>query len=90
MLRTSYWDADREELLWSDTHEPVIKIGTRQDNFNSYIMIRKAAWFIGVTPNTLRNWEKKGALKTYRHPINKSRLYKKSDLEELLASIKPI
>lgn len=53
-----------------------------------YLKIREAAKFLGVTANTLRNWEKEKKLFTYRNPINKYRLYKKEDLEKLLTNIK--
>jgi DNA (cytosine-5)-methyltransferase 1 len=54
---------------------------------NEYMSIKEAASFIGVTKNTLRNWEKENKLVTLRHPINKYRLYKQEDLEQLLATI---
>lgn len=53
-----------------------------------YLQIKAAAAFLGVSVNTLRNWERAGKLATYRHPINGYRLYKKADLEALLASVK--
>jgi MerR family copper efflux transcriptional regulator len=49
-----------------------------------YMQIKAAAAFLGVTPTTLRNWEKKGKLSSHRHPLNKYRLYKREDLEEFL------
>ena len=57
-------------------------------NIRDYLKIKAAAAFVGVSVNTLRNWERAGKLATYRHPINGYRLYKKSDLEGLLAAIK--
>lgn len=51
--------------------------------------IHDAALFLGVTPNTLRNWEKDKKIIAYRNPLNRYRLYKKEDLEKLLANIKP-
>jgi len=42
---------------------------------------------LGVAPNTLRNWDRTGKIHVYRHPINNYRLYKRSDLEALLATI---
>lgn len=51
------------------------------------MQIKAAAAFLGVTPTTLRNWEKKGKLSSHRHPLNKYRLYKREDLEEFLQSI---
>jgi MerR family transcriptional regulator, copper efflux regulator len=53
-----------------------------------YIQIKAAAALLGVSVNTLRNWERQGKLATYRHPINGYRLYRKTDLEALLAAVK--
>jgi MerR family transcriptional regulator, copper efflux regulator len=55
-----------------------------------YLKIKNAADFLGVTPNTLRNWEKEKKITVYRNPQNLYRLYKKEDLEALLSSIKPV
>ncbi|HBY06049.1 MAG: Transcriptional regulator, MerR family [candidate division TM6 bacterium GW2011_GWE2_42_60] len=52
-----------------------------------YLKIKDAASFLGVTPNTLRNWEKDKKITVYRNPQNAYRLYKKEDLEKLLNSI---
>lgn len=52
-----------------------------------YLKVKQAAAFIGVTPNTLRNWERDKKITVYRNPQNDYRLYKKEDLEQLLASI---
>lgn len=54
-----------------------------------YIQIKAAATLLGVSVNTLRNWERAGKIPVYRHPINGYRLYKKSDLEAIIASIAP-
>jgi MerR family copper efflux transcriptional regulator len=53
-----------------------------------YLQIKAAAAFLGVSPNTLRNWERQGKLATYRHPVNGYRLYKNTDLESLLAAVR--
>lgn len=52
-----------------------------------YLKIKDAADFLGVTPNTLRNWEKDKKITVYRNPQNSYRLYKKEDLENLLNNI---
>ena len=52
-----------------------------------YLTVKDAASFLGVTPITLRRWDRKGKFKTLRHPINRYRLYKKEDLELLLARL---
>lgn len=54
-----------------------------------YLKIKAAADFLGVTANTLRNWEKEKKIIVYRNPQNSYRLYKKEDLEKLLNNIKP-
>lgn len=55
---------------------------------NEYYSIKKAADFLGVTQNTLRNWEAAGKLKPLRNPANNYRLYESKDLLELLKDIK--
>lgn len=49
-----------------------------------YYTIKQAAKIIGVTPLTLRNWDKNGKLKPYRHPVNNYRVYKPDQLELFL------
>ncbi len=56
-------------------------------NFDEYLRIKDAAAFLGVSENTLRNWGKAGKLVEHRHPINNYRLYKQSDLDELLDAL---
>ena len=53
-----------------------------------YCTIKEAAKILGVTGNTLRNWEAAGILKTRRHPMNNYRLYVRSELLEILNKIK--
>ncbi len=53
-------------------------------DMKDFIQIDEASKILNVTTMTLRRWDKAGKLKAYRHPINKYRLYKKSDIEELL------
>jgi len=55
---------------------------------SDYMTIKEAAEFLRVTGQTLRNWDKQGKLKPYRHPMNNYRLYKKVDLVKILKSIK--
>jgi len=52
-----------------------------------YITIKEAASYLGVTPNTLRNWGASGKIRERRHPINNYRLYKKMDLDRLVRQI---
>ncbi len=51
---------------------------------DEYLKIAEAARYLGVHYNTLRNWEAAGKIKVHRHPMNRYRLYKVSDLDKLL------
>lgn len=53
-----------------------------------YISIREASKIIGVTPLTLRNWDKKRLLVAYRNPLNNYRLYRYADVADLIAAIR--
>ena len=57
-------------------------------NLKDYLTIKKAAEFLGVCKDTLRIWDVKGKLKSFRHPINDYRLYKKSELVKLLKKVR--
>lgn len=52
-----------------------------------YITVKEAAKHLGVSPLTLRNWDKQGKLLAYRHPINNYRIYRLDQLELFLQSI---
>lgn len=54
---------------------------------DEYLRVSEAAEFLGVAPNTIRNWGKTGRLKEYRHPTNGYRLFRKLDLAKLLKSV---
>ena len=51
--------------------------------WKKYLTIKEASELLNVTPLTLRNWDKKGKLKAYRHPVNNYRLYASEDIEKL-------
>jgi DNA (cytosine-5)-methyltransferase 1 len=52
-----------------------------------YLTVKEVARLLGITPLTVRNWDKKGQLIAYRNPINNYRLYKIEDVEELIRKI---
>jgi len=52
-----------------------------------YLAIKEVAKLLGVTPLTLRNWDKAGKLKAYRNPINNYRVYKPEEIELFLRRI---
>ena len=49
-----------------------------------YLTIKEASKILGVSPLTLRNWDKNGKLKALRHPMNNYRVYKKEDIEAVI------
>ena len=52
-----------------------------------YFSIKEAADILGVSPLTLRNWDKSGKFKANRHPMNNYRVYKLSALEKVIEDI---
>ena len=54
---------------------------------DTYLTIKQAAEFLGVSPNTLRNWGASGKIPVHRNPMNGYRLYRIEDLEGLLADV---
>jgi MerR family transcriptional regulator, copper efflux regulator len=52
-----------------------------------YLTVKDAAEHLGVSPLTLRNWDKLGKLTAFRHPINNYRVYREDQLELFLRSI---
>ncbi|KKS49989.1 MAG: hypothetical protein UW01_C0002G0053 [Candidatus Nomurabacteria bacterium GW2011_GWA2_43_66] len=55
---------------------------------DGYLTIKQASSILGVSPLTLRNWDKSGKLKASRHPINNYRVYKVEDIEAVIQEIK--
>ena len=52
-----------------------------------YLTIKEAAELLGVTPLTLRNWDRSGKLAASRNPINNYRVYRREDIETILGEI---
>jgi MerR family transcriptional regulator, copper efflux regulator len=52
-----------------------------------YFSIKEAAEILGVSPLTLRNWDKSGRFPAQRHPMNNYRVYKLSSLERVIEDI---
>ncbi len=53
----------------------------------SFLRIKEAAEFLGVSPNTVRTWCRDGKIREHRHPFNNYRLFKRSDLERVFRRI---
>jgi excisionase family DNA binding protein len=55
-----------------------------------FLRISDAAEYLGVSPNTLRNWENGGKVVAVRHPVNGYRLFKRKDLDALLKLVEEL
>jgi DNA-binding transcriptional MerR regulator len=53
----------------------------------SYLKVSDAAKLLGVTPKTLRNWDRSGKLKPVRNPANGYRLYCPEDIASFLSRL---
>lgn len=52
-----------------------------------FLRISEAADYLGVSANTLRNWERAGKIVAHRHPVNHYRLFKREDLDAVLRKV---
>lgn len=57
------------------------------ENLRDFLRISEAAEYLGVSPNTLRNWENAGKIAAHRHPVNGYRLFKQEELDALLSQL---
>lgn len=53
-----------------------------------FVTVKQAAELLDVAPNTVRAWGASGSITEYRHPVNNYRLYKRQELEKLLARVR--
>ncbi len=56
-------------------------------NLRTYLTVGQAAAFLGVSRDTLRNWDRRGKVAAHRHPVNGYRLYRREDLAALVSHI---
>jgi len=56
----------------------------RQEGF---VKVKEAARMLGVSPNTVRAWGADGKIPEYRHPVNRYRLYRRTELEQILEEL---
>ena len=57
------------------------------EKLSDYMRVAEAADYLGVSPNTLRNWGNAGKIAAVRHPVNAYRLFKREDLDALLKKV---
>jgi len=50
-----------------------------------FVTVAEAAALLGVSPATLRNWDKQGKVSARRHPVNKYRMYARHEIDALAA-----
>lgn len=55
-----------------------------KETLPQYIKIKDAAIMLGIHPNTLRNWERDGKVKSVRIGARKDRRFLKTSLMELV------
>jgi predicted site-specific integrase-resolvase len=55
----------------------------QQEQDNQYLSFKETRKIIGVTPRTLRNWDKEGKIRTIRTPSG-ARMFNKLDLQDYL------
>lgn len=53
----------------------------------NYLNVGEAAKLIGVSPETLRRWDKSGKFVSVRHPINNYRVYIENDVKSFVQDI---
>jgi len=63
------------------------KLLSKKGSNKKYLTVKEVAKIFGVTPLTVRNWDKSGKLKALRHPINNYRIYKLEDVENFLKKL---
>lgn len=52
-----------------------------------YLTIKEVAKILGVTTQTLRNWDRSGKFRAYRNPLNDYRVYKIEQVELFLRKV---
>ena len=53
---------------------------------DEYVRVKTAAAMLGPSPNTVRMGAL-GKIPEFRHPVNTYRLYRRSDLEKIIAQV---
>ena len=60
------------------------------DKLKDFLRISEAAEYLGVSPNTLRNWENAGKIAAHRHPVNGYRLFRREELDAVLQQVQQV
>ena len=54
---------------------------------SEFLTVGEASDYLGVSPTSLRRWDRAGTLKARRHPVSRYRLYLKADLDKFLGKL---
>jgi MerR family transcriptional regulator, copper efflux regulator len=54
---------------------------------DEFVTISEASKLLGVCHNTIRSWDRAGKIPVYRSPLSGYRLFKRTDLEEILRQV---
>ncbi len=57
------------------------------EKLSDFLRVSEAASYLGICPNTLRNWVDTGKIISVRHPVNDYRLFKRQDLDAILKKL---
>ena len=60
-----------------------MSVAKQDEDREQLLTISEAAELLGVSVGTLRNWDRAGKLAAVRHPMNRYRLYRLSELKVL-------
>jgi len=52
------------------------------------LTVKEASQILGVNPETLRRWDRKGKFVAKRHPMNNYRVYQLNEIEKILSEIR--
>lgn len=57
------------------------------DKLKDFMRTSEAAEYLGVSTNTLRNWENAGKIAAHRHPVNGYRLFRRGELDAVIEQV---
>ena len=76
------------KLCKAEESRHFIGVMETENGQTDYLQVAEAAEYLGVSPNTLRNWENAGKITGHRHPVNGYRLFVQRDFDALLKQVK--
>ena len=54
---------------------------------SDFLQVKDAAGLLGVSPDTVRRWDRAGKLTSIRHPLNNYRLYELQSIQSILLEL---